>query len=372
MYNAVVRAQEEKPVVVSFGDVAASGGYFVAAPADWIVSSPYTITGSIGVIIGFPVVKRLLSNIEITTESIQTSPNGAWTHLEMGLPKEEEVKLVRMVDDLYEQFKSIVSKGRNMSMEEVEKVAQGQVFTGAQALELHLVDQIGSLTDALRQSAMMTCGPKISNAAKQLESELQGHPEIDLNSLTERLAKALSDQGAKVQIALIDIPEDFEGTIRSLKVEPVPTIITDIIPHINLAGEVLSHAIASTVQTDEDRAAIPLDQPEPDDGVDVVAGPRRITMGALIGMAISSNISPWQLPMFCYWYLARAAGKVGEGLDGGLLDAWFGKVFGGQEVLHGAMSVGKSISNGAGPTFSSKKNDGLNVRLEMPPLQINH
>ena len=143
------------PVIASFGDVAASGGYYAAAAADLIYSNQYTITGSIGVIAAYPVIKRLLEKIDVTSDSIQFLPNAAWRHMELGLPETEMEKLRAHIDSTYEQFKQVVSSGREMDMDRVEQLAQGQVYTGSQAHRLGLVDRIGSLYEALSASSIV-------------------------------------------------------------------------------------------------------------------------------------------------------------------------------------------------------------------------
>lgn len=138
-----------KKVVVSMGDVAASGGYMVACAADRIVANPSTTTGSIGVIMQLQNTQGLYDKLGIKTITIKSGP-----HKDMGSPdrpltEEEREILQGMIDDMYDQFLDVVAEGRNMPKEEVRKIADGRVFTGRQALKLGLVDELGDFYDAV-------------------------------------------------------------------------------------------------------------------------------------------------------------------------------------------------------------------------------
>lgn len=138
-----------KKVVVSMGDVAASGGYWVASAADKIVANPATITGSIGVIMQFSNMTELYDKIGIKPITIKSKP-----FKDIGSPAREMTETERqilqgMVDDIYAQFIKVVSEGRNMDPAEVEKIADGRIFTGRQAKELGLVDELGNFYDAI-------------------------------------------------------------------------------------------------------------------------------------------------------------------------------------------------------------------------------
>lgn len=144
-----------KKVVASMGDVAASGGYMVACAADKILANPSTTTGSIGVIMQFQNTEELYDKLGIRTITIKSGP-----HKDMGSPgrpltEEEREILQSMIDDMYDQFVSVVAEGRNMTKEEVRQVADGRVFTGRQALELGLVDQLGDFYDAVEVAKEM-------------------------------------------------------------------------------------------------------------------------------------------------------------------------------------------------------------------------
>lgn len=150
----IMRLKETgKPVVASMGDAAASGGYWIAASADAIVANPATITGSIGVIMELQNWQELYDKIGIDFNIIKSGP-----HKDMGssareLTAEERDILQGMVDDIHRQFVTVVAEGRNMPREEVQKLADGRIFTGQQAYELGLVDHLGNYYDAIDVAA---------------------------------------------------------------------------------------------------------------------------------------------------------------------------------------------------------------------------
>jgi protease-4 len=147
------KAREAKPVVVSMGSLAASGGYWISAYGDRIFAEPTTITGSIGVFGLFFNVQDLANEHGITFDGVKTSPYADL--FTVSRPKsDEEMALVQQYTDfLYDAFIQKVSEGRNLSPEQVQRIAQGRVWSGEDALEIGLVDQIGGLGDAIRYAA---------------------------------------------------------------------------------------------------------------------------------------------------------------------------------------------------------------------------
>jgi len=144
-----------KKVVVSMGDVAASGGYWIASRCDRIVANPGTITGSIGVIMETTDMQGLYEKIGLEPEVFKSGP-----HKDMGSPArdirpEERAIFQSMVDDIYQQFVNTVSSGRGMDREQVEKLADGRIFTGSQAVKNGLVDELGNFYDAVRVATEM-------------------------------------------------------------------------------------------------------------------------------------------------------------------------------------------------------------------------
>ncbi|MFU8831170.1 MAG: signal peptide peptidase SppA [Wenzhouxiangella sp.] len=142
-----------KPVVISMGDVAASGGYWVAMGADEVWAYPTTITGSIGVIGFFPTFEETLSRIGIHTDGVGTTPLAGALRLDRSLTDEGRSLLTTYTQATYQDFLTLVAESRNMDVEAVHEVAQGRVWSGAQALERGLIDQLGNLTDAIDSAA---------------------------------------------------------------------------------------------------------------------------------------------------------------------------------------------------------------------------
>jgi protease IV len=139
-----------KPVVVSMGAVAGSGGYYIACPADVIVAEPATLTGSIGVLGGKAVVSELLQRMGVTTDAVMHGSRSRMFSLRVGFSDEERDRLEALLDHVYEQFIAAVAEGRRMPVAAVEQVARGRVWTGADAAANGLVDVLGGFRDAAR------------------------------------------------------------------------------------------------------------------------------------------------------------------------------------------------------------------------------
>jgi protease-4 len=153
IYEEVKKAVEKKPVVVSMGAVAASGGYYISAPATKILANPGTLTGSIGVIMEIPNLSGLMEKIGVKAEVIKSGKHKDIASAFRGIGKEEREILQGVMDDVHEQFMTAVSEGREMEMEDVRNIADGRVFSGQQALEVGLVDELGNLEDAIDTAA---------------------------------------------------------------------------------------------------------------------------------------------------------------------------------------------------------------------------
>ena len=151
IWREVVRARERgKPVIVSMGDTAGSGGYYVAAPADKIVAQPATLTGSIGVLAGKLVIAQLLNKIGVTTDSAERGANsGMFSTLRDFSPAEQQ-RLDTFLDLTYRGFKEHVAAGRHLSEDQVEAVAKGRVWSGEEAKANGLVDALGGYAVALQ------------------------------------------------------------------------------------------------------------------------------------------------------------------------------------------------------------------------------
>lgn len=143
-----------KPFYVSMGGAAASGGYYISAGADYIYADRSTLTGSIGIFGIIPYAKELLNDkLGITFSTVSTNPNAAFPQLAEPLTERQHEALENHIRKGYDLFVSRVAAGRNMTTDEVEAIAEGRVWTGAKALEIGLVDEIGGLSDALNAMA---------------------------------------------------------------------------------------------------------------------------------------------------------------------------------------------------------------------------
>jgi len=147
------RENTGKPVVISMGDVAASGGYYISAYADKIVANPGSLTGSVGVITHFVYIEGLLDKLGLELETVKSGE-----HKDMGIrPLTEEQRQIMqdITDSLYEQFVAAVAEGRGLPVAKVRRLATGQLYTGAQALNLGLVDELGGLDTAIDLAASL-------------------------------------------------------------------------------------------------------------------------------------------------------------------------------------------------------------------------
>lgn len=144
-----------KPVVASMGAVAASGGYYVSMGADAIVANPGTITGSIGVVTGKLVTRELKGRLGVGSDSVRTDPNAdAWSGDALFTP-EQQAQVEAEADLFYTDFVERVAQGRNMTVEDVDAVARGRVWTGADALDRGLVDELGGLRTAITRAKVV-------------------------------------------------------------------------------------------------------------------------------------------------------------------------------------------------------------------------
>ncbi|KPK85785.1 MAG: multidrug transporter [Deltaproteobacteria bacterium SM23_61] len=155
IFAEVKKARKEKKVLVSMGSVAASGGYYIACGADKILANPGSITGSIGVIVESLNVEELLRKLGLRSMVVKSGK-----HKDLGSPlrpmTEEERKLLQgVIDSVHEQFIRAVAEGRKLPVEKVRELADGRIFSGEQAQELGLVDELGNLEDTLAMAATL-------------------------------------------------------------------------------------------------------------------------------------------------------------------------------------------------------------------------
>ncbi len=155
LYREIRRTMETKRVIVSTGDVAASGGYYIASAADKIVANPGTILGSIGVIMEFLQLQELLNKAGVGLEVLKSGQfKDIGSPLREMTPRERAL-MMEMLQDIQGQFVEAVAQGRGLPVEKVEEIADGRVFSGARGKELGLVDQLGNFQDAVELAKKM-------------------------------------------------------------------------------------------------------------------------------------------------------------------------------------------------------------------------
>lgn len=157
IWHQVMELKKKKPVVVSMGGYAASGAYYMSAPASWIVAQPTTLTGSIGIFAVFPDMSGLVTQkLGVKFDEVKTNRNATFGNI-MARPfnEEETAVMQQYVNRGYQLFRKRVADGRRLPVESVEKIAQGRVWLGADAIGLKLVDQLGGLNDAVAKAAKL-------------------------------------------------------------------------------------------------------------------------------------------------------------------------------------------------------------------------
>jgi len=157
MWHQMSELRKVKPVVVSMGDYAASGAYYMSAPASWIVAQPNTLTGSIGIFAVIPDLSGLVTTkLGVRFDEVKTNRNSTFGNL-MARPfnAEEKAMLQASVNRGYSLFRQRVAEGRRLPMESVEKIAQGRVWLATDALNIKLVDQLGGIDDAVKKAAQL-------------------------------------------------------------------------------------------------------------------------------------------------------------------------------------------------------------------------
>lgn len=156
IWREITIARKDKPVVVSFGDVAASGGYYIACNADSIFAQPNSITGSIGVFGIIPNMQKFFEKkLGMTFDGVKTGPYADMLTISRPLNPAERTFIQNSIDTIYADFKGRVAEGRKLSMTMVDSVAQGRVWTGSDALKVGLVDKLGNIEDAINCAARM-------------------------------------------------------------------------------------------------------------------------------------------------------------------------------------------------------------------------
>ncbi|MCF8054502.1 MAG: signal peptide peptidase SppA [Deltaproteobacteria bacterium] len=155
IYNALLKIRTSRPVVASLGSIATSGGYYIACGANKIVANPGTLTGSISAVMVFHNMKNLMEKIGIDSNTIKSGK-----YKDIGSPlrkmtKEEALILQSLVDDVSDQFITVVAENRNMTKASVSMIADGSIFTGRQAQARGLVDELGGLSESIQLAALL-------------------------------------------------------------------------------------------------------------------------------------------------------------------------------------------------------------------------
>jgi protease-4 len=198
IYSEVKKTTRLKKVIVSMGSVAASGGYYVAAPADHVMANPGTITGSIGVIMEFANIEGLLEKIGLSAVVIKSG-----VYKDVGSPlreitPEERQLLQGFIDNVYEQFVAAVAEGRKMPVEAVRAIADGRILSGEQAQKLGLLDSLGNIEDAIALAAELggiTGPPSVVYAEKKKFSLLELILGSRLTDMLDRITGAALQPG---------------------------------------------------------------------------------------------------------------------------------------------------------------------------------
>jgi protease-4 len=213
IWRAVEAAKAKKPVVVSMGDVAASGGYYIACNANKIVAEPSTITGSIGVVGGKPVIKGFYDWIGVSNEYVMRGKNAGMFRETEKFNDSEQAKFREFLNNTYDDFITKVGKGRNKDKDYINSIGQGRVWTGNQGKERGLVDEYGGLDKAIEIAKQLANIP----ADKSIQRVIMPQPP----TFFEQLMSAGNDDSdatdaqAKQQAALLSaLPEEMRESLR--------------------------------------------------------------------------------------------------------------------------------------------------------------
>jgi protease-4 len=192
IYEELIKLREKKTIVASFGSVAASGGYYIASAAHKIIANPGSITGSIGVIIEFANIEELIGKIGLKSVVIKSGK-----YKDIRSPTREiesaELELIQgVIDSIHSQFIDAVALGRDIEREKIVAIADGRIFSGEQAKEQGLVDELGNLQDAIKRAAEIAGiegEPKVIYPAKEKPSILEFLLEGSMNEIQQVISK---------------------------------------------------------------------------------------------------------------------------------------------------------------------------------------
>ena len=187
MWRGIRKATEDMPVVASFSDLAASGGYYMAMGADTLISDDATLTGSIGIVGGKFNLKGLYDKLGVNVETDSRGQNSTWMSSSRDFSPAERERYVAEMFDEYRTFVGIVADNRGQSSEDIDKIARGRVWTGGQAYENGLVDDIGGLEKSIEVAKVM------AGLAKDADVRVEIFPKVKRTFLSELMSKVLSE-----------------------------------------------------------------------------------------------------------------------------------------------------------------------------------
>ena len=214
MWHELEALDGKKPFIVSMGDVAASGGYYIAMGADRIFAEPGTLTGSIGVVGGKIAFEKFFEKIGITTSVVQRGKNSGVLSITTPFSDSEKVAMQKMLNDIYAQFTTKAAAGRKMEVDKLEKMARGRVYTGAQALQLGLVDELGTLADAIAH-AKKAAGLDPDQKLERLDLPKPTSPFEALFGPIDPSETRLQSPGSAL---LKHLPEEVASQLRGLQI----------------------------------------------------------------------------------------------------------------------------------------------------------
>lgn len=199
MWREIVLAKKEKPVVISMGNLAASGGYYIACAADYIYAQPTTITGSIGVFgLMFSGEELLKEKVGINVEVVNTNEYADMGNISRQFSDQEREYMQGMVEGFYDVFITRVADGRGMSKEEVDEIGQGRVWTGQNALEIGLIDEFGGLEEATKKAAEL--------------AELDEYSLVEMPKVKDFMETLLEDLSVQTRMEMLNQIPGFNQT----------------------------------------------------------------------------------------------------------------------------------------------------------------
>ena len=208
IWKALVKAKKEKPLVVSMGNVAASGGYYLAVAGDEIYANDMTITGSIGVFATVPNIRGFTDDVGINVQHVETHKNALGYSVFEAPSGDFRASIKEGIEHVYATFKQRVADGRGLSLDEVEAIAQGRVWTGKQALENGLVDGLGGMDQALAAAARL---------AEIEEYNLISYPKIEPE--LEDIFSAMGPFSKIEEKILANYPSEISAFLTGLKTQ---------------------------------------------------------------------------------------------------------------------------------------------------------